>query len=190
MKYAVPPSTQVLLIIAVFTAFLVFAGEIPGWLTLGALIYIGLKVHSYYSNWCKQLDDPPPKLYALPAEAVWAQVEEACKVLKTNWKHVTIAPDYSNPEPPPGQPIFYQATFFIYHPYLEDIKKYLSSEHQDLRSRVIFKAYIEKKGYQCELKIKCETHPILSRFVENNVIQTITAKIDELVIKHLPPPKP
>lgn len=190
MKLTVPPSTQVLLIVAIFTAFLVFTGEIPGYLTLAAIAYLGIKLHARYSNWCDNLDHPPPKLYDLSAPAVWAQVDEALKTLKSTSKNINISIDYSNPEPPPGQPIFVQATITIHHPHLKEwgVDKHLSAANQDLRSKVTFKAYIEQKQEKSELRVECDTQPILTRFLENNAIQTILNKIDELVNKHLPKP--
>lgn len=189
MKVTVPPSTQILLIIALFTAFVVFTGEIPSWLTWAAVIYVGLKAHDLYSTWCQQLDHPPPKLYDLEREGVWAQVEQAIKLLKNKWKTVNMTIDYSDPEPPEGQPIFIQATIFIHHPYLQDVKQHMSAANQDLKSKVIFKAYIEGKKDKSELRIECETQPIMTRIVENNIIQTLLTTIDELVVKQLPKPK-
>ena len=181
-----------LLNICVFVLLVLEAmtGDIPTfvpWMFLGGLLL--LAVYDCFQN--EKLDHPQPEIYDLKPAAVWAQLDRVLRTQRSKWKNVSISIDYSDPEPPPGEPIFVQATVSISHPNLKNrelrpfLEAILPAEHHDLKSRIVLKAYVERTDEgKSKLTLDWKTESLLGRAVENDVIASITGEVSQLIEAH------
>lgn len=186
----VPFSTQCLLIAITLTSFQVFTHEIPKSLIWGVFIYGVLVLLGQRISFHARLDAPPPRFYPLSREQVWAAIDEVLRTFDYS-KQVSVMINYNNSEPALGEPIFVQATFSIHHPNLseETIRKNLDPEHQDLKSRIVLRAYTDSAKNmpgRASMILCWQVTPILTRFVEDAVISEFTQRVHQLLAAKKP----
>ena len=155
------------------------------WLVVLAAIAFGIRhVIKLAEKKAQAIDNPPPRMYDLPAEGVWAQVLEALRTVPPYLPDVSVHIDHTNPTPQPGQPIVVQASLGILHPELLHSREMLPIAQQSLRSKIVLRAYVKPVGNRSELTLQWTCMPIISRQLHDFVIDRISENIDTLIQKH------
>ncbi len=173
---------QRVLVIAVVVVLAVkICPELFGWLVLFSICYFIYWTFEAADRKGRMMDCPPPVIYGLHAEAVWAQVEEALRTVPSFLPNVSVHIDNSTPLPPPNHPLFVQANFKIYHPELLGQRDMLSNEDKSLTSHLIMQAWIEPVEAGSKLTLIWTSMPIQSRLAHDQIITTMTRTIHALV---------
>lgn len=181
MNKTIPLSTAVLLTVTIFVAFYLMTGGIPFylWLLLIAIVAIFvLKAN-------KANDQPPPITYPFHAFGIWGMIDQFLRDRHNETKNVVINVEMSVPEPHPNQPLYVKAAISVHHPDLRDminVVRYLRPEYEDLRSKIIMKAYITSNtDGTTTVQYVWEVHQIFHRIVENDLIRTLSTQLDHAI---------
>lgn len=183
MNKSIPGSTAILLVATVFTAFYLVAHEIPFYLWFFLLSVIGF--FAYKANQAN--DEPPPVVYPFHAVGIWGMMDSYLRDNHNETKNVVLNVEQSVAEPNPGEPLYVKAAISVHHADLRDMIKvvrYLRPEFEDLRSKIIMRAYItSNKDGTTTVKYVWEVHPIFHRIDENNIIRDLSLRLDEALTK-------
>lgn len=150
------------------------------------IIFFGI---GYFVHWiimaadrkARAIDNPPPAIYDLQAEAVWYQIEHVLRTVPSFISDVSVHIDQSIHTPPPGQPLFVQAKFRIFHHELLDHKDIMPNGDKSLTSALIMQAWIEPLDVGSRLLVKWTAQLIYSRETHDQLISTISEAIDTQV---------
>lgn len=181
MNKTIPLSTAALLTITVFVAFYVMTGQIPFYLWFLLIAVVAIFV--YKANMAA--DQQPPIIYPFHAFGIWGMIDQFLRDSHNETKNVVINVEMSVPEPHPNQPLYVKAAISVHHPDLRDminVVRYLRPEYEDLRSKIIMKAYITSNtDGTTTVQYIWEVHQIFHRVVENELIRSLSAQLNQAI---------
>lgn len=147
-------------------------------LTVAFVIY---KLNQTAADRAWRKDNPGPVVYNCHAAGVLGQLEKAIKIIPPQLDDVSARINHLEPEQSGSEPLHVQAIFTLEHPELYEVRDELDPRDKSLRSELLLDAYIKPMGSRSEVTLHWTASPITTRAKHDEVIDAMTAAIDELI---------